>query len=174
MDILSDKSISYTGMAGIDYMKRNFYFLSSSIGYLSKGGSNKILIANENGFSEQTMKINWNYIHINTTFRLKTPSKNFYFFLGAGPKIEILLDNKYEKRTGGYDIKLSPFLYGIIGEIGIAKKINTSEIGLIASYNTNLNKFGNSRNGNNNTYSYALDNHNFLITLFLGIDLSKF
>ena len=169
--VLTDNSLGYTGMLGIDYQKSKYYFLSSALGFVSKGGKNHIFVAEENGFAEQDIRINWSYLHINTTFRVKTPSNKFYAYLGVGPKIEILLDSSYKQRNDGYDIKLSPVLWGIVGEAGIVKKVRKIELGLSALYNLNFNDFGNSKNGNTNAYTYALDNHNFLITFSVGLDL---
>lgn len=170
MTLLSDKYCGYVGMIGIDYLKNKYYYLSSQLGYLQKGGKDRIDIVQENKSSYKDLKIKWGYIHANTTFRLKTSSNSFYFYLGAGPKIDILTKSKYIRNKEGYDIKLNPVLIGGIGEVGVAKRIKQVELGLNASYTFDFNDMGNTKNANLNNYSYAINNNTFLITLFVGLD----
>lgn len=170
MTLLSNKYYGYVGIVGIDYLKNKYYYLSSQLGYMSKGGKDRIYIVGENKSTYKDLKINWGYIHANTTFRLKTPSNSFYFYLGAGPKIEILTESIYIRSKEGYDIKLKPVLIGGIGEVGVVKRIKQVEFGFNTSYSFDFNDMGNTKNENLNKYSYAIKNHTVLITFFVGLD----
>ena len=92
-EFLDENRIDYSGFAGINYCYHKYFFMSSEIGYASKGGKKKIELTTINGEKSETFISNEgvNYLHFNTTFRVKFPVKYYYFYVGIGPKIDFLL-----------------------------------------------------------------------------------
>ena len=91
-DFFNEYRCDYSGFIGLNYCYHNYFFLSSEIGYVSKGGKKKIEI--RGGLSDyMLMTRGVNYLHLNTTFRAKFPAKNYYFYVGIGPKVDFLIGN---------------------------------------------------------------------------------
>ena len=88
-DLLSENRYDYSGFVGLNYWHHNYFYLSSEIGYASKGGKKKYMISR----IENEMTRSVNYLHLNTTFRAKFPAKNYYFYAGIGPKVDFLIGN---------------------------------------------------------------------------------
>jgi len=116
-DFFNEYRYDYSGFIGLNYCYHNYFFLSSEIGYVSKGGKRKYEIWEMGTGITGTETIGWlvddgettksvNYLHLNTTFRIKFPAKNYYFYAGVGPKVDFLIGN---------DVILSDWhLYGLI------------------------------------------------------------
>lgn len=171
LDLLSSDYCGYYGAIGVDYWSHDNYYLSSQLGYLGKGGKDHIFIVGPD--TDYDFKMKWDYIHLNTTFRLKTRSDNFYPYLGVGPKIDILASSKHILTKEGYDLKLKPVTVGGIVELGIIKRFNKIDMGINASYAFNFNEAGNFKNGNLNNYSNEIWTNTFLVTFSLGYVMGK-
>jgi len=116
-DFFNEYRYDYSGFIGLNYCYHNYFFLSSEIGYASNGGKRKYEIWEMGTGITGTETIGWlvddgettkgiKYLHLNTTFRVKFPAKNYYFYAGIGPKVDFLI---------GDDVILSDYrLYGII------------------------------------------------------------
>ena len=93
---LDKNRYDYSGFAGLNYFYHKYFFLSSEIGYASKGGKNTIELNTVDGSQIYYLTTNErvNYLHCNTTFRVKYPSKHYYFYAGIGPKIDFLLSSE--------------------------------------------------------------------------------
>jgi len=138
--------VGVDAMAGVNYLNFKYFCLSSNIGFIQKGGSEKVTMTNNLGDSitttEETEKLN--YLSINTTFDLKIPIKNViepYIFVG--PRLDYLI--KYKENIvflkqfddAGKLIKIS---YGFITGAGINFQIKKIQLGAIFKYYMNLNK----------------------------------
>ena len=95
-DFFNDNRFAYSGFIGLNYFYRNFFYLSSEIGFASKGGQSTILAHDLTGM--HTAYAEWstslNYLHLNTTFRARFPMRNFHFYAGIGPKVDFLISNR--------------------------------------------------------------------------------
>ena len=83
---LFDKSLSsYQMSIGLDYLDQGWYALSSNVGYLRKGGSFDFYEATDPGLNmlKRNMKYMFDYITLNTTFRVKTLSDSGWNFYAA-------------------------------------------------------------------------------------------
>ena len=94
-DLLDEKRYDYSGFVGINYFYHQYFFLSSEIGYASKGGKKTVELTDIHGNPSYYFMPNEqvNYLHFNTTVRIKYPAKQYYFYAGIGPKIDFLLSN---------------------------------------------------------------------------------
>lgn len=167
VDILNKQVTLYTGFIGLDYWEHDYFYLSSEIGYLRKGGKEYISLPGldeENPFfplSNRYLKANIDYLQLNTTFRVKYLFDNVNLFAGLGPKIDILLRNKMNYENGPIDYfgtynlngNIRPISLGLKPEIGFYFDINRIRIegnlvyyinfGRLDNIEGNKNKVGN-------------------------------
>lgn len=97
--------LAYTGSIGYDYLLdrdyRDWYYLSSEIGYVKRGGKDIASGA----------KLKMDYLHINTLFKVKYMFENLMLSAGIGPSVD------YWIVMGGQDKK---FALGIRPEINLS------------------------------------------------------
>ncbi|WP_343693247.1 hypothetical protein [Chitinophaga sp.] len=129
-DLFSGKVASYSGLVGLEYFERKWFYLSSEIGYLKLGGKENGTVDGVSTRDEQT----WNYGHINTSFRARVVNRKTEFYLGAGPYANLLLGSgAFDKaQYDGYSAERVN--WGLKGELGITQDINRIRIGLNGSY----------------------------------------
>lgn len=129
-DLFSGKVASYSGLVGLEYFERKWFYLSSEIGYLKLGGKENGTVDGVSTRDEQT----WNYGHINTSFRARAVNRKTEFYLGAGPYANLLLGSgAFDKaQYDGYSAERVN--WGFKGELGITQDINRIRIGLNGSY----------------------------------------
>lgn len=130
--------------AGIDYMDRGWYELSSSIGYLRKGGTDDVSIMDGVGHyvGDARLKLKLDYLTVNTTFRIKKVSQDKYtFYAGIGPRIDFGLkgragtNSKLDNIAGyGKVSNLRTVIVGLKCEAGINYKIDRYILGANISY----------------------------------------
>ena len=92
-DFYDEYRYDYSGFVGLNYWHHNYFYLSSEIGYVSKGGKKKIDTRWGWDSDYMVMTRSVSYLHLNTTFRAKFPAKNYYFYAGIGPKVDFLMGN---------------------------------------------------------------------------------
>lgn len=155
---------SYSFMFGIDYINSNIIGLSSQIGYLCKGGKETMgyPVISASDFVEKV-----DYIHFNTTVRLKYMKFFYCIYIGVGPKIDILLDDNYLKSSIYNDYKLSTISAGLKYEVGFEQYLNNRiSVGLNFSYIQNIGKVG-------GTVYNKLLNDTYLLSFSLGYRLKN-
>lgn len=131
---------AYSFMLGCDYLEKDWFMLSSEIGYIQRGG--RSLFSYTEGYDPDRGQYEYNYrriakldfFQINTTFRFKHDFKRFTLFMGVGPTIDILLKDRseYQKQPINSDqitttetsIHHNNVLYGLKYELGINYHIN--------------------------------------------------
>lgn len=120
--ILKDPRISYSGFVGCDYGTHTYYYLSSEIGFLQMGGKEGLALYN---FKPVRYNEHWNYLHLNTTFRLKYPFKKTYLYAGAGPQANFLIGNKGFRGAyfREYEYEMKKIVWGGKIEAGMVKEI---------------------------------------------------
>lgn len=120
---------------GVDWLEHEWFYLSSEVGYMATGGTDKIYIANGGGV--QTNTVDWTMrrdnIHINTTFRAKLAYGSFHAYVGVGPKLDIPLnitmnDNLESDYTTTFATR--EIMFGIKTEVGAAYDINNLRLGI--------------------------------------------
>ena len=133
--ILDTRIANYAISVGLDYLEKDWYSLSSQIGYLRVGGEQVVYnVSPEIGdIIEQK-----NYIHFNTTFRPRLDISNVSFFIGIGPTFDILADNKnaYNSFFQGYQYK--DVRVGGKAEIGVIHEQERFRLGIVGGYLRNF------------------------------------
>ena len=141
--MLGENITNYSFLAGCDYFDHKFYYISSEIGFIQIGGKETKVPTSNNALID--LQDTWQYIHLNTTLRLKYQYKESHVFVGIGPKLDVLVSsNKFTDAiyAGGYE--MNKFAAGCKGEIGIAQDINKIRLGLNYSYLLNFGGVGKS------------------------------
>lgn len=129
-DLFSNKVTSYSGLVGLEYLERKWFYLSSEVGYLKLGGKENGTIDGVPTRDEQT----WNYGHINTSVRARAVNRKTEFYVGTGPFANVLLGSgTFDKGLyNGYSAER--INWGFKAELGITQHINRIRIGVNGSY----------------------------------------
>lgn len=135
--ILSGKKLaSYSFLLGSDYLEKDWFYLSSQIGYTKIGGKemNPSLQEEYKNISESG-----SYIHLNTTFRAYIKDHQSKIFAGIGPYVNILTSAKnFESPLYNPYYSFEKIHIGSKAEIGLTHDINKFRIGLMGTYMLNL------------------------------------
>lgn len=124
---LFDKSIKPFQMSvGVEYLEKEHFNLSSSIGYLRTGGKNKVIIAGGDGGilnSNFNYKYFIDYLTVNTLFNIKQINNRTIYYIGIGPRLDFKLgsrENIYEDMDylEGKRPELNTVIFGLKCEVG--------------------------------------------------------
>ena len=136
-NLLNDNLYTYSLLLGCDYLEHRYFYLSSGIGYIQKGGTDNIIQLDENTHPVNTIPIKgkWDYLHLNTSLRIRYPFEKSHLYLGAGLKADVLTsstDNNKSYLSEGY--KMASIIPGMKIEMGINREVKRLVIGVNASY----------------------------------------
>jgi hypothetical protein len=136
-NLLTNKYCSYTIGVGLEYLEHNYFYLSSKISYLNRGGKDELIVINENGESIlKNLHENWNFISFNTTFRTKISLKNHFLYVGVGPFMDVLIGSADFSNAGFPTYKANKILFGICPELGFNYFLTDKiYLGLNCAYN---------------------------------------
>ena len=162
-EFLGENITTYSFIVGLDYFEKKWFYLSSEIGYLKKGGEQNIEIFPNNG--TENIKESWGYLHLNTTARLPIRLKNHaHFYMGAGPTFDVLIDSDTFESSFYEGHVLNSTIFGLKGEVGFAMDFKKIRVGLNASYLYDIDNLG-------GTESLEYKNQAYQIMLSLGYRL---
>lgn len=141
-EMLNKYIAKYYASVGCDYFEHKSFYLSSEVAYTSLGGrGNNAFI----DFTPVTLLESWDYLHVNTTFRVRYFLQKTHLYLGCGPKLDILMsDNNFKgvffSNLVGYHMnKLS---FGGKLEMGVAHDYKKIRLGLNTAYLVNIGSVG--------------------------------
>ena len=166
---------------GLDYIVKKHYSLSSNVGVVRKGSTEKYFRVNESGeWVDATRKETLDYFSINAVADLKYPIKEKIIpYVSIGPRVDFLLDNEYgsEFLIGGVFTKrdfLNSYNYGLLLGGGVNYIFPKFDIGLRGDYYLNARDVINSpeRAANNGHYSsYDANDKTFTIHMVVGVKI---
>jgi hypothetical protein len=160
--MLNEGIINYSVIAGCDYFDHKLFYLSSEIGYIKKGGKETNISIFEDVID---IKDTWHYVHINTTLRFKYQIDQSHFYIGIGPKLDVLVgSNKFADIIYSDGYEMNKISFGCIAELGVAQDLNRFRVGVNYSYLVNFDEVGKSLY--NNVY-----NNTHLIRFSIGLKL---
>jgi len=139
--------IGYSFFAGLDYLDKQYFNLSSNIGVIRKGGKDKIEISDQYGeFTGQTTteKPTLDYLSVNTMLDLKyTIKEKVSPFVSFGPRIDYLIrSSKHFDDIEKID-ELNSTSIGLILGGGLKYNISNLQFGLRADYYLDLTNVAN-------------------------------
>lgn len=117
--------------------------MSSNVGYLRKGGSFDFYEATDPGLNmlKRNMKYMFDYITLNTTFRVKTLSgSGWNFYAGVGPRVDVNvkrhislgdMDSLFPEQTAP---AVNRIIVGLKCETGVNYNFDRYLLGLNVSY----------------------------------------
>ncbi|GEM_PF-190821 len=132
----------YQMSAGIEYMDKGWYNLTTNIGFLKKGGEGRISYGDRSSFESYKDWLAARYITLNTTFDVKAYTyDNFILYFAAGPRLDLLINNtwyykqpedgKVHRATGR---NLNQVMWGLKCGIGVKKQLGNLQLGLHAAW----------------------------------------
>jgi len=130
VDLFGKQTVFYSGLLGVEYLQRKWFYLSSEAGYLKLGGKESTASADQAPREKQT----WGFAHFNTSFRARVVYSKAEFYLGAGPYLNILLGSgTFDKPLyEGYAAQNTN--WGGKMEVGINETINRVRVGVNCTY----------------------------------------
>ena len=129
--ILDSRVVNYIGSVGLDYLEKEWFSLSSQIGYVRIGGEQEI----DNATPEiGEIKEQKNYVHFNTTFRSRLDMEEVSFFVGIGPTLDILMGNNDAEHPFFTGYRYNTARVGGKAEIGILHTKDKFRLGFIGGY----------------------------------------
>jgi len=143
--LLKDKVIGTNASLGIEYWDNTYFNLSSSLGFIQKGGKDSIQF--EFGPPEPIpftfYKLKLNYLTVNTCVIVKIPVRDVIIpYLLAGPRVDYLVSYKEDAAIikDYVDIdKVTYLSFGFITGIGIRYELDKLQLGVVFNYLINLN-----------------------------------
>lgn len=131
--VLNENVFVFSGGVGLDWLENDKYYISSELGYMQMGGkeTNPSL---PDPFTE--MEKRWGFISVSSAFRYKIPISNTFFFIGAGPKLNISLDSSSAFENTVYDggFKMKTLNIGLNTELGYMHDWDNFRAGIVGSY----------------------------------------
>ena len=130
------KITTYQSQIGLDYADKGWFYLSSNVGYIRKGGSMDVLYVEDNVTQarELTSKLRMDYVTINTTFNIKKESIDHYiFYCGVGPRLDLKVKEKFQLLDGSM-YKANSVLFGLKCTAGVLYDFSSFRCGLSFSY----------------------------------------
>lgn len=134
----SETFIGYSFFAGLDYLDKQYYNLSSNMGMIRKGGKGEVELTDINGDligETVTEKPTLDYFSINTTFDLKYRIKEAVSpFISIGPRLDYLVSSsKIFDDLKDID-ELNHLAIGMILGGGLKYDYSSLQFGLRADY----------------------------------------
>ncbi len=130
--------IGYSILAGIDYLDKKYFNLSSNIGFIRKGGKDEAQLYDQNGVLTSGTLINkatLDYFSINTKVDIKYEIKEtFTPFVGIGPQFGYLINNSKLFEAIKKNDRLENKSYGLLVGGGIKYNRSKFQLGLRADY----------------------------------------
>ena len=173
LDLYPNGITTYQTSMGINYFQHKYYYLSSALGYLEKGGKYPSRYNNRQELLPSE-KFLVQYLTLNTLFCLKMDIRKEHYYIGVGPRLDIRLNDKIVFDTKSENTSIieewpdaKTIVAGLKCEIGF--NLNPYKnwiIGLKASY---LPSFNVTRSSH---YDLKLKDQTFNLSLILGIDLN--
>ena len=142
--LYNETLIGYSFFAGVDYLDKKYFNLSSNVGLIRKGGKDEFQLTDQYGdFTGETTieKATLDYFTINTTIDLKYKIKDSYSpFLSFGPRIDFLINNSSEFDDVKDEDWLETTSYGFSLGGGLNYLVSNILIGIRADYYIELNE----------------------------------
>lgn len=169
-DVFDETRPSYMFMLGCDYLDRGWFYLSSEIGYTQKGGqytTTGLVPLPDRNHLEITSRnrAKFNYLHLNTSFRIKRSFNRITLYAGIAPTLEFLVCDNSESRGREfeYDLtyKIEPHsnnvIVGIKPEIGLYYQTSDKISAILnVSYLRTLNTVGNTNGSHYGNHAISL------------------
>ncbi len=170
IDLFDQNTTMFTGNVGVRYLQKSNFSLSSSIGYLQKGGKGNLDISDVNGnfIGKAVTKALFNYITLNTIARIEYAKNNKLVpFINLGLYCGYLVSTSDNLIIENFN-KLN---FGGVAGIGIYKKLSKNEIGFQVNYLPPFNKQLSKKDVYGGTTTVS--SNTFTATFFIGFKFKK-
>ncbi|SFO16750.1 Outer membrane protein beta-barrel domain-containing protein [Paenimyroides ummariense] len=138
LDILN-KTINTTNVGiGVDLFEKENYYLSNEINFSMLGGKEKNIFL-EAPYDDYSKK--WGYLSLSSSLRYKINfDESKYLFIGAGPKINFIIDsNKFSQTLYEDTYVMKNYTFGVLTELGYVQRIfERYKVGIVGSYSYSI------------------------------------
>lgn len=157
-NVFHDNLSMYSMNVGCDYLERKWYFLSSEIGYVRKGGAeNAVYIDDPSDLRAIHLKNTLDYITINASFNVKYNFRGFNLYAGIAPTLDFLVKNRFksdapEENQNEEIFPAHKIVLGFKPSIGIFYDTDKIRLNIETSYMKNITKLSRSNSMKANTF----------------------
>lgn len=124
---------TYISSIGIDYWEHPYWFLTSDCSFFQRGGEERGM-KDEEG-KELIFKESKKYLALSTSINAKYTFQNVSMFIGAGPKVDLLLENAKMTNIFFHQNEFKRACWGIKPRAGIYNKFKSNiVVGLNVAY----------------------------------------
>lgn len=153
-DAFHDNLSMYSMNIGCDYLEKEWYFLSSEIGYVRKGGK---YFNDPSDVRASHFENTLDYITMNTSFNVKYNLKGVNLYAGIAPTLDFLVKNRFKSYTPemSQNEEIFPAHKVVLGfkpSIGIFYDTDKIRLNIEASYMKNITKLSRSNSMKANTF----------------------
>lgn len=153
-DAFHDNLSMYSMNIGCDYLEKGWYFLSSEIGYVRKGGK---YFDDPSDVRASHFENTLDYITMNTSFNVKYNLKGVNLYAGIAPTLDFLVKNRFKSYTPemSQNEEIFPAHKVVLGfkpSIGVFYDIDKIRLNVEASYMKNITRLSVSKSMKTNTF----------------------
>jgi len=130
----------FNASLGIEYPDRKYFFFSTKLGFIQKGGKDHVKVVNNSENETGTIKVitRLNYVTLNTAANFQYPLKEVIIpYIFIGPQLGYLISYwenvSFIQQFDDYGL-VQRIRLGMIAGGGIKTKINKWEIGTVITY----------------------------------------
>lgn len=136
LPLLSEENIVHYSVAiGADYLEKDWFSMSSQVGYMRIGGEETNYFPNEE--NNHVSEIG-DYIHLNSTFQAKIQKFNSRIFAGIGPSVNFLIGNKDFESSLYEEYSFENIHVGGRAELGYTHDLDKFRFGIVGAYLFNI------------------------------------
>ncbi len=166
--------LGYSVFAGIDYLDKQYFNLSSNVGFVRKGGKVEVLIVDDFGEYNgeiKTEKPTLDYLSLNTLFELKYNIKEIISpFISFGPRFDYLVKNSLFFDNLEENIELKSLSIGMLLGGGIKHDLSKFQLGIRCDYYLNFNNIADWKVWTSNG-TREITNNTITVNLTIGYKL---
>jgi len=169
-EYLNETLVGFSIFGGIEYLNKDYFNLSTNIGYLVKGGKDEYDFVNLTSeiLMRKEKKVKLNYITLNTLLDFKYPINDKIIpFVSIGPRIDYLLS--YSDVLDKLDEinELDKLSFGLSVGAGVRYQLSKVRFGIRTDYYVNFNEIAEwpSQSGN---LGGKISDKTLLINLSIG------
>lgn len=152
------KITTYQTQIGLDYVEKGWYYLSSNVGYIRKGGNMDVWYAEEGSdvMFERTSKLRTDYVTLNTTFNLKKRSwDNYILYCGVGPRLDVKVKEN-NKLLDDDMYRANSVMFGLKCTAGVLYDFSDFRCGLNFSYLPTFTDYFKSISKKDQTFTFGI------------------
>lgn len=132
-DVFGEKTWTCSPFIGADYLEHKYWYLSSELRYIRLGAKDTPDLKAADISGAATTDLQWDYLQLNTTFRLQCPLRGMKAYVGAGLFANCCVGGR-EHGAYNFTPRSRAVTWGEVFEFGVTSVIGRVKVDLNAAY----------------------------------------